>query len=154
MRLQVKCTVCSHSSNTYDPFLDLSLDIVRTESLTKALSRFTAVEELDGENKYRCAHCKKKVRAEKNFTIDSAPNVLTIQFKRFSSTPGRFGKIDKKIDFGRTLDLKPYMSRKVSRISVRNGVPQVLPRNPKFNALICCARHCRKGSSPILCTVY
>jgi ubiquitin C-terminal hydrolase len=108
--LQVKCTVCSHCSNTYDPFLDLSLEIHRADSLTKALSRFTAVDVLDGDNKYKCPRCKKKVRALKNFTIDLLPNILTIQFKRFSSTGGQGGKIDKKVEFGTTLDLKPFVS--------------------------------------------
>lgn len=108
--VQVKCTACSHCSNTYDPFLDLSLEIVRADSVTKALARFTAVDVLDGDNKYKCPRCKKKVRALKNFTIDLVPNILTIQFKRFSSTGGQGGKIDKKVEFGTTLDLKPFVS--------------------------------------------
>lgn len=110
LRSQVKCTVCLTCSNTYDPLLDLSLEIVRADSLTKALNRFTAVEALEGDNKYHCSHCNKKVRALKQFTIDKPPNILTIQFKRFSSTGSSGGKIDKKIEFGRTLDLKPYIS--------------------------------------------
>jgi ubiquitin carboxyl-terminal hydrolase 36/42 len=110
LRSQVKCTVCSHCSNTYDPFLDLSLEIVRADSLTKALARFTAVESLDGNNKYYCSRCKKKVPALKQFTVDKAPNVLTIQFKRFSGTGSSGGKLDKKIEFGRTLDMQPFIS--------------------------------------------
>ncbi|KAG0584355.1 hypothetical protein KC19_3G205100 [Ceratodon purpureus] len=110
LRSQVKCTVCSTCSNTYDPLLDLSLEIVRADSLTKALNRFTAVEALEGDNKYHCSHCRKKVRALKQFTIDKSPNILTIQFKRFSGTGSSGGKIDKKIEFGRTLDMKPYIS--------------------------------------------
>lgn len=109
-QVQVKCTVCSHCSNTYDPFLDLSLEIVRADSLTKALARFTAVESLDGNNKYYCSRCKKKVPALKQFTVDKAPNVLTIQFKRFSGTGSSGGKLDKKIEFGRTLDMQPFIS--------------------------------------------
>jgi hypothetical protein len=90
--------------------LDLSLEIVRADSLTKALNRFTAVEALEGDNKYHCSHCRKKVRALKQFTIDKSPNILTIQFKRFSGTASSGGKIDKKVEFGRTLDMKPYIS--------------------------------------------
>ncbi|KAL2633666.1 hypothetical protein R1flu_005145 [Riccia fluitans] len=117
LRSQVKCSVCSHCSNTYDPFLDLSLEIVRADSLTKALTRFTAVDTLDGENKYRCAHCKKKVRAQKQFTIETVPNILTIQFKRFSGTVG--GKIDKKVDFETTLDMKPFCCSQESSLKYR-----------------------------------
>ncbi|KAI5055170.1 hypothetical protein GOP47_0030514 [Adiantum capillus-veneris] len=112
LQSQVKCTECGHSSNTYDPFLDLSLDIVKAESLVKALTRFTAIEILDGDNKYFCSKCKKKVRAHKQFTIDCAPHVLTVQFKRFSSSGGFGGKIDKNVLFGRTLDLTPFVNGK------------------------------------------
>ncbi|KAH8964180.1 hypothetical protein BDL97_04G051600 [Sphagnum fallax] len=110
LRSQVKCTICSTCSNTYDPFLDLSLEIVRADSLSKALVHFTAVEALQGDNKYHCSNCQKKVRALKQFTIDKSPNILTIQFKRFSGSGSSGGKIDKKVEFGRTLDMKPYVS--------------------------------------------
>ncbi len=51
---QVKCTSCGFCSNTYEPFLDLSLEIQgRVASLEEALARFTAVETLDKAN--RCA---------------------------------------------------------------------------------------------------
>ena len=108
--MQVKCTICSTCSNTYDPLLDLSLEINRADSLTKALNRFTAVEALEGDNEYYCANCQKKVRALKQFTIDKSPTILTIQFKRFSGSDSSGGKIDKNIDFGRTLAMKPYIS--------------------------------------------
>ncbi|KAG0608639.1 hypothetical protein M758_8G121600 [Ceratodon purpureus] len=110
LRSQVKCTICSTCSNTYDPLLDLSLEINRADSLTKALNRFTAVEALEGDNEYYCANCQKKVRALKQFTIDKSPTILTIQFKRFSGSDSSGGKIDKNIDFGRTLAMKPYIS--------------------------------------------
>lgn len=107
---QVKCTQCSHSSNKFDPFLDLSLQINRADSLVKALSHFTAVEQLDeGEKRYQCEQCKVKVRALKQLKIDKAPYILAIHLKRFS-TGGSGGKIDKKIEFGCTLDLKPFAS--------------------------------------------
>ena len=106
----MKCTQCSHSSNKFDPFLDLSLQINRADSLVKALSHFTAVEQLDeGEKRYQCEQCKVKVRALKQLKIDKAPYILAIHLKRFS-TGGSGGKIDKKIEFGCTLDLKPFAS--------------------------------------------
>ena len=48
IRSQVKCTQCSYESNTYDPFLDLSLEINHANSVQRALQRFTAGEALDG----------------------------------------------------------------------------------------------------------
>lgn len=108
--IQVKCTQCSYCSNKFDPFLDLSLEITKADSLHKAFARFTAVEELDdGKKQYQCQHCKQKVRALKQLTIHKAPYVLTIHLKRFgSSIPGQ--KIDKRVEFGPALDLKPFLS--------------------------------------------
>uniref|UniRef100_J3MBV8 Ubiquitin carboxyl-terminal hydrolase n=1 Tax=Oryza brachyantha TaxID=4533 RepID=J3MBV8_ORYBR len=110
LRSQVKCTQCSHCSNKFDPFLDLSLDIARATTLVRALQNFTEDELLDGgEKQYQCQRCRKKVVAKKKFTIDKAPYVLTIHLKRFSPFNPR-EKIDKKVDFQPMLDLKPFIS--------------------------------------------
>ncbi|KAL3629613.1 hypothetical protein CASFOL_026835 [Castilleja foliolosa] len=110
LRSQVKCMQCSYCSDKFDPFLDLSLEIVRADSLLKALGHFTAKEQLDGGAKqYQCQQCKHKVKALKQLTIHQAPHVLTVHLKRFSAhAPGR--KIDNKIAFGPTLDLKPFVT--------------------------------------------
>ncbi|ERN18690.1 ubiquitin carboxyl-terminal hydrolase 23 isoform X2 [Amborella trichopoda] len=110
LQSQVKCTQCSHESNTFDPFLDLSLEIVKADSVRKALAHFTAREQLDGgEKQYQCDRCNKKVRAFKQLTIHKAPYVLTIHLKRFSPD-GMGGKIDKMVQFGSNLELKPFVS--------------------------------------------
>ncbi|XWS70400.1 hypothetical protein CRYUN_Cryun03dG0045000 [Craigia yunnanensis] len=110
LRSQVKCTQCSYCSNTFDPFLDLTLEIVKADSLPKALKNFTAAELLDGgERQYQCQRCKQKVRAIKRFTVYSAPHVLTIHLKRFRAH-GFGQKIDRKVEFGPTLDMKPFFS--------------------------------------------
>lgn len=54
LQSQVKCLSCSTESNKLDDIMDLSLDIVRVNSLNEALCRFFQPEVLDGENKYRC----------------------------------------------------------------------------------------------------
>uniref|UniRef100_A0ACD5ZC68 Uncharacterized protein n=1 Tax=Avena sativa TaxID=4498 RepID=A0ACD5ZC68_AVESA len=110
LRSQVRCTSCLHCSSKFDPFLDLSLEIDNAATLVKALQHFTQEELLDGgEEQYNCQSCKKKVVAKKRFTIDKAPDVLTIHLKRFSPfNPSH--KIDKKVDFEPTLNLKPFVS--------------------------------------------
>ncbi|KAG8367586.1 hypothetical protein BUALT_Bualt16G0087400 [Buddleja alternifolia] len=110
LRSQVKCMQCSFCSNKFDPFLDLSLEILKADTLQKALSHFTAKEQLDGGAKqYQCQQCKQKVRAVKQLTIHKAPHVLTVHLKRFGShVPGQ--KIDKRIAFPPTLDLKPFVT--------------------------------------------
>lgn len=110
LRSQVKCTQCSYCSNKFDPFLDLSLEIAKADSVLKALNNFTAAELLDGgEKQYHCQRCKQKVRALKQLTVYKAPYVLTIHLKRFRAhDPGQ--KNDKKVQFGSTLDMKPFVS--------------------------------------------
>lgn len=107
---QVKCHQCLNCSNKFDPFLDLSLEIFKADSLQKALSNFTAAEWLDGgERQYQCQRCKQKVKALKQLTIHKAPYVLTIHLKRFyAHDPGQ--KIKKRVQFGCTLDMKPFVS--------------------------------------------
>ncbi|GAV83112.1 UCH domain-containing protein [Cephalotus follicularis] len=110
LRSQVKCMQCSYCSNKFDPFLDLSLEIFKADSLHKALLNFTAKELLDGgEKQYQCQRCKQKVRALKQLTVYKAPHVLTIHLKRFRAhDPGQ--KIVKKVSFGSTLDMRPFVS--------------------------------------------
>ncbi|CAI9285650.1 unnamed protein product [Lactuca saligna] len=110
LRSQVKCMQCNYCSNKFDPFLDLSLEILRADTLYKAFANFTAKEQLDGGAKqYQCLQCKQKVKALKQLTVHKAPNVLTVHLKRFGShMSGQ--KIDKKIQFGSTLDLKPFVT--------------------------------------------
>ncbi|EFA75503.1 peptidase C19 family protein [Heterostelium album PN500] len=110
LQSQVKCSVCSYESNTFDPFMDLSVDINQADSLSKALQRFVKAEQLDGSNKYKCCKCKKLVKASKRMTIHVAPPVLTVQLKRFSFLGFHGGKISKPVQFDPVLNLTPYMT--------------------------------------------
>jgi len=42
------------TSDTFDPLLDISLDIKNCQSLSKALQKSTKPDLLDEENKYAC----------------------------------------------------------------------------------------------------
>mmetsp|Transcript_36934 Transcript_36934/g.54087 ORF Transcript_36934/g.54087 Transcript_36934/m.54087 type:complete len:683 (-) Transcript_36934:402-2450(-) len=85
-RSQVCCTKCSYKSNTYDPFLDLSLEVCSksSNSITKAFAEFTKKEHLDRENKWKCSGCQRKVCAMKQLTVFRPPLSLCIQLKRFA----------------------------------------------------------------------
>jgi len=110
LRSQVKCTVCKHASNVYDPVMDLSLDISHASTLQKALRNFTQPELLSGSNQFKCERCNKKVDAVKQFTIHEAPAVLTLQLKRFTFMSRHGNKLNKHVKFTPTLDLTAYMS--------------------------------------------
>jgi len=113
LRSQVKCLECKYNSNTYDPCLDLSLDIKGCDSVKRALELFVKPEILSKGNKYKCSRCKKLTDAQKQITIYEAPMVLTIQLKRFDFTKSfsGSGKIGKIVDFDEVLSLGPYMSK-------------------------------------------
>ncbi|CAB1313139.1 unnamed protein product [Coregonus sp. 'balchen'] len=116
LRSRVKCLNCKAVSDTFDPYLDVALEIKTAPSITKALEQFVKPEQLDGENAYRCAKCKKMVPASKRFTIHRSANVLTISLKRFANYNG--GKIAKDVRYSECLDLRPFMSQS-------HGEPQV-----------------------------
>ena len=56
--------------------------------------------------------CKHKVSAQKLFTINKAPNTLTVQLKRFDYNRCYGGKVTRHIHFPEKLNLRPYMSLK------------------------------------------
>ncbi|KAM6897779.1 ubiquitin carboxyl-terminal hydrolase 42 isoform 2-T2 [Xenentodon cancila] len=109
LRSRVKCLNCKAVSDTFDPFLDITLEIKMAPSVSKALEQFVKPEQLDGENAYKCTKCKKMVTASKRFTIHRSPNVLTLSLKRFANFTG--GKITKDVKYPEYLDLQPFMSQ-------------------------------------------
>ncbi|XP_026170667.1 ubiquitin carboxyl-terminal hydrolase 42 isoform X2 [Mastacembelus armatus] len=116
LRSRVKCLNCKAVSDTFDPFLDITLEIKTAPSVSKALEQFVKPEQLDGENAYKCTKCKKMVTASKRFTIHRNSNVLTLSLKRFANFSG--GKITKDVKYPEYLDLRPFMSQS-------QGEPQV-----------------------------
>lgn len=105
---QVTCKQCKAESNTYDPFLDLSLDVKNVPSILIALQKFVQPETLDIDNAYNCTKCEQKVCAQKRFTIHRLSNILTIQLKRYGVMGG---KVTRHIAFPELLDLRPFMSK-------------------------------------------
>ncbi|KAG8095071.1 hypothetical protein GUJ93_ZPchr0012g21088 [Zizania palustris] len=109
LQSQVQCTACGMVSNRYENMMDLTVEIHGDiDSLEECLDQFTAVEWLDGDNKYKCNGCSDYAKAQKRLTVQQAPNILTITLKRFQS--GIFGKLNKRVTFPMNLDIMPYMS--------------------------------------------
>ncbi|WVQ72295.1 hypothetical protein IAR50_001845 [Cryptococcus sp. DSM 104548] len=117
VRSRVVCSRCNKPSDTFDSFLDLSLDVNRQgkKSIKGMMQGFTKEDKLEGENKYHCDNCKKKANATKSFKIEQAPPILTLHLKRFSvnynaySGRARAEKFNQFIEFNEKLDIGPYM---------------------------------------------
>ncbi|KAM3242994.1 hypothetical protein ACQJBY_055157 [Aegilops geniculata] len=109
LKSQLTCRDCGHSSETFEPFLDLSLEIDQVDDLVAALESFTKVEQVgDDENKLTCESCKVQVCKDKRLVLDKAPDVIAFQLKRFTTLDNSIEKIDKHVAYPSELDLKPF----------------------------------------------
>jgi ubiquitin carboxyl-terminal hydrolase 36/42 len=105
IRTEVTCLQCGGVSTTYQLCQDMLLDIQHASTLDDALAAYFSIERLDGDV-YHCERCHKKVSATKTFSLETPPEVLCIQLKRF----GFFGeKINKHVSFPVRLDLTRFL---------------------------------------------
>nr|GEV29309.1 ubiquitin carboxyl-terminal hydrolase 20-like [Tanacetum cinerariifolium] len=84
-------------SDTYEPSVDLSLEI---DSLSTALESFTKVKCIeDEEMKFTCDQCKEKVSLDKQLMLDQIPPICAFHLKRFKNDGYWVEKLDKHVDF-------------------------------------------------------
>ena len=133
LKSEVTCDNCHSSSISFDPFLDISLQIPEVEetkkgakkkrkveetqkqessseeeySLLSCLSNFTNKETLES---FYCSSCKKYHNASKQLTIEKLPSVICFHFKRFKQNIANSSKITTYISFPETLDVSPFLS--------------------------------------------
>ncbi|MCD9642012.1 Ubiquitin carboxyl-terminal hydrolase 21 [Datura stramonium] len=106
---RLRCCNCGHSSDTYEPFIDLSLEIKDVDCLPAALDCFTRVEKIDDpEIKFSCEKCKTQVSMEKQLMLYKAPSVAAFHLKRFENDGSFVKKVDKFVSFPLDLSLLPY----------------------------------------------
>lgn len=106
---QLQCCNCGHCSDTFEPLIDLSLEIESVDSVPSALGSFTKVEKIeDLETKFTCENCKEEVAMVKQLMVDRAPTVAVLHLKRFKAYGSSVEKIDKHVDFPLELELQSY----------------------------------------------
>ncbi|KAG8382492.1 hypothetical protein BUALT_Bualt05G0082900 [Buddleja alternifolia] len=106
---KLKCCNCGHCSDTYEPLIDLSLEIEDADNLLSALQSFTKVERIeDPETKFKCEKCKEQVSIEKQLAFDQVPTVAVFHLKRFKNDGIFIQKIDKHVVFPLEFDLLPF----------------------------------------------
>ncbi|XP_028549090.1 ubiquitin carboxyl-terminal hydrolase 21 isoform X2 [Dendrobium catenatum] len=111
LRSQLRCLECGHCSDTYEPIVDLSLEIDDVDNLTEALESFTKTEMIDDPDiKFTCEGCKAQVSMEKQLKIEQPPNVIALHLKRFTNTGHSVLKICKFVKYPLELDLMPFLS--------------------------------------------
>ncbi|GAA5837278.1 hypothetical protein JCM11251_004953 [Rhodosporidiobolus azoricus] len=118
LRSAVTCGRCGHMSETFEPFLDLSLDVrdrsvggaATKETVRACLDSFTAPEKLP--SKFDCAACGPGSSASKRLSLKTLPHVLCVQLKRFEHTV-QATKIDAPVRYPLKLDMSPYLSANI-----------------------------------------
>ncbi|KAK5605802.1 hypothetical protein CRENBAI_005625 [Crenichthys baileyi] len=114
LRSSLHCSVCSHYSNTFDVFCDLSLPIPKKSSrgevsLQECLDLFSQEEKLDKENSPMCERCNRRTECSKRLSIQRFPQVIVIHLNRFTTSRWSISKSTVSVSFPlKNLDLGPY----------------------------------------------
>ena len=108
----VICLKCKTPSDTFEQFLDASLEISKAETIEGCFIHYCKPENLTGDNKYLCSNCKKRNDSIKKISYEKLPRVLIVHLKRFDNFRR---KIKKHINFKETLDLTRVVNQKDSQ---------------------------------------
>uniref|UniRef100_A0A8C6L5I8 Ubiquitin carboxyl-terminal hydrolase n=1 Tax=Nothobranchius furzeri TaxID=105023 RepID=A0A8C6L5I8_NOTFU len=114
LRSSLHCSVCSHYSNTFDVFCDLSLPIPKRSfggevTLRECLDLFSQEEKLDKENSPMCERCNRRTECTKRLSIQRFPQVIVIHLNRFTTSRWSISKSTVYVSFPLVnLDLGPY----------------------------------------------
>ncbi|KAH7730407.1 Ubiquitin carboxyl-terminal hydrolase family protein [Aphelenchoides avenae] len=99
---ELKCSVCSTTSVTFEEMSQISLELpsrVTYTSLDDCLTKHFAEVTLDGPSSWNCPTCKQPRRATRNTKIWKLPPVLVVHMKRFTHTGSGFIKNEMEVDF-------------------------------------------------------
>ena len=105
---QVQCESCNSSTNTYDAFLDLSLEMNQAATVLDALELVANTDFLEGDKKCECSKCGKKTCATNCVILHRTPRVLQLHLNRF----GRWStKIGHHVTFPESLAMDAFTSQ-------------------------------------------
>ena len=107
LRSRIECLQCHNFSHSFDPFVDLSVEVNHASTLEKAFEYFMRAEKL---GQYHCKRCGCEVEATKQFSIHTPPPILIVQLKRFEYTSNGRGKIMKPVAFRSSLNIARFSS--------------------------------------------
>jgi len=120
---------CEHTSEREEAYYNLQLEIKDKSKLNESLEALVASDLLDGDNKYHCDRCNKKVTALRRCTVGELPNVLVIHLKRFEFDVEyvRRTKVNSYLEFPYELNMEPYTKEGLLRRDQANGNGGELP---------------------------
>lgn len=84
------CKVCGKTSNTFEAFNMLQLQIPeKASTLEECVEDFSKPHLLEGDNQYYCGKCKANCDATQKIHVWDVPEILIIHLKRFKHVGGR-----------------------------------------------------------------
>ena len=104
MSHSIKCELCDYTSNQFETFYDLSLEVKGIHSLESSLKYLIKEEKVED---FICDNCKKKVKIKKRITLSKLPNTLFFHLKRFDYYDQSV-KIYTEFTFPQEINLKDY----------------------------------------------
>lgn len=112
------CKECPHRYTRTEPFTALNIGVRFQHTLYESLDAFVQGELLEGNNKYHCEKCNKKVDTVKRMCIKKLPKVLVFQLKRFDYDWERemAVKFNDYFEFPRELDMATYTAAHKAKI--------------------------------------
>lgn len=119
LRHSIQCTDVDYESAREEVFYDLSLDVRGFRTIEESLAAYTAVEKLDGDNKYMAEGFGLQC-AEKTTKFLKLPPVLHVQLKRwaFDLDTLEQKKVNARFEFSDKLDFAPYLDKTAPRDEV------------------------------------
>ena len=112
-RSVLECPQCRRCTRSFSASMGVEVPIPilnRPVSVEDCLAQYCAEEILDAESLYQCDGCKKSVRASKQMSFFSLPEILVISIKRFRSYGNFSDKVSTPVAFQQTLDMSPFLS--------------------------------------------
>ncbi|KAI9498185.1 hypothetical protein BDB00DRAFT_801508 [Zychaea mexicana] len=97
------CDACKKEANTYEPFLNITGDITKSNTMEKCLSQRLKEHQA---NLHLCPSCESESSGRRKLSMYRTPKVLTIHLNRLEH--GK--KNDKNVKFSETFDIQRYIS--------------------------------------------
>lgn len=109
---------CEHVSEREEGFFTLSLEVKDKKHILESLDLYVVGDMLEGDNKYFCGTCSKKVDALKRCCIKTLPNTLIVHAKRFEFDleAMKRTKLNESLEFPMRLNMEPYTKEGLARI--------------------------------------
>jgi len=108
----IRCKNVDYQSKRVEPFYDIQLNVKGKRNIYESFKDYTAVETLDGDNKYDAGDFGLQ-EAEKGIIFQSFPPVLHLHLLRFQYDPltDTNIKINDRFEFFESLDLSEFIQK-------------------------------------------